>query len=95
MTGVIILYAPLLVGEEIRCAVEPVQIQCRKMEASLVMVQHPSLKNATPSPVRVRSVTMHVLMTENLTDVSNVGFCVQTNVTMSLKYKRTLSQLRN
>lgn len=95
MTGVIILYAPLLVGEEIRCAVEPVQIQCRKMEASLVMVQHPSLKNATPSPVRVRSVTIHVLRTENSTDVSNVGYWVQTNVTMSLKCERTLDQLRN
>lgn len=71
MTGVTIPRAPLLVGEEIRCAAGPVQIQCHKMEASLVMVQHLSPRIATPSPVQVN--TINVLMTENLCYVSNLS----------------------
>lgn len=71
VTGVTIPRAPLLVGEEIRCAAGPVQIQCHKMEASLVMVQHLSPRIATPSPVQVN--TINVLMTENLCYVSNLS----------------------
>ena len=53
MNGATILPVLLLVVVEIRCARELALILYQKMEANLVLVQHPNQGNATPNLVQV------------------------------------------
>ena len=62
MNGATILPVLLLVVVEIRCARELALILYQKMEANLVLVQHPNQGNATLNLVQVQYITLLIII---------------------------------